>query len=70
MTEQISLTEKEKKVLNMLKEGKSQREMARTLLMSYTAFQTMFYRFRQKAGCSKNTQLMAWAYENNYIKNE
>jgi DNA-binding CsgD family transcriptional regulator len=62
------LTERERQVATLIAQGKSNREIAETLVISYRTVETHIANIMFKLGCASRSQVAAWAVEKGLMK--
>jgi DNA-binding CsgD family transcriptional regulator/tetratricopeptide (TPR) repeat protein len=62
------LTEREREVASLIAQGKSNREIAETLVISYRTVETHIANIMFKLGCTSRSQVAAWVVEKGLTK--
>lgn len=64
----MNISDKEREILKVLVECKTQREMAKKMCMSLRLFVYKLQELKEKTGCESNHKLIAFAYDNEIIQ--
>lgn len=70
LIEEKDLMFREKKVLLLLKEGKTYNQMARELHYSVGTIEQIAYRLRQKYGCQNSRELIDLAHRSHFFTDQ